>query len=72
MQTVYKSLEELPAILNIKDLQRLFCIGQVQAYQLVHSEGFPAIKIGASIKVPKHLLVGWINTSAAKGANNEC
>jgi hypothetical protein len=71
MQQIYKSIEELPAILTVKDLQRLFCIGQVQAYELARSEGFPAMKIGGSIKTPKHLLVKWIEEGARKGVRRE-
>lgn len=69
MQTVFKSIDELPAMLTVKDVRILFDIGQRQAYELVHTEGFPAIKLGTSIKVPKHLLVDWIADSAAKGVN---
>ena len=72
MQPVYKSLEELPAMLTVSDVRFLFDIGRRQAYELVHSEGFPTITIGTTLKVPKHLLVKWIDASAAKGANNPC
>ena len=71
MQMVFNSIEELPAMLSVKDLQQLFCIGQVQAYELTHSKGFPAMKVGGSIKIPKHLLVKWIEDGARKGVH-EC
>lgn len=71
MQQIYKSIDELPAMLTVKDVKILFCIGQAQAYELVHSEGFPAMKVGGSIKVPKHLLIDWIKTGTEKGVS-EC
>lgn len=71
MQQVYKTIDELPAMLTVKDVKILFCIGQAQAYELVHSEGFPAMKVGGSIKVPKHLLLDWIKLGTDKGVS-EC
>lgn len=71
MQQVYKSIDELPAMLTVKDVKILFCIGQAQAYELVHSEGFPAIKVGGSIKIPKHLLLNWISDGVERGVS-EC
>lgn len=57
---MYKDFEELPLHLTVKDIKTLFRIGQAQAYELVHSEGFPAIKVGGTIRVPKDLLIAWI------------
>lgn len=72
MQTVFKSLDDLPAMLAVKDVMQLFDMGRRQAYELVHSEGFPAINVGSSIKIPKHLLVGWVEAQAKKGVSNQC
>lgn len=72
MQKTYKSIEELPAMLTVKDIKILFCIGQAQAYELVHADGFPAMKVGGSIKVPKHLLMRWLEDGVKKGVGNQC
>lgn len=60
MAQIYKNIEELPAMLTVYQLRSFLGIGQRQAYELTHTEGFPAMKIGTSIKIPKHLLVDWI------------
>ncbi len=65
---MYKTLEELPAMLNVAHIKDLFGIGQRQAYELVHTEGFPILKIGTTIKIPKDNLIKWINKNAEKGA----
>lgn len=72
MQTYYKSMDELPAMLSVMDIKKLFDIGKKQAYELVHTEGFPAVKIGASIKIPKHMLIKWLEDSVKKGVGPEC
>jgi len=72
VQTVYKSMEELPAMLTVKDIKVLFSIGQKQAYELVHTEGFPAVKVGSSIKIPKYLLLKWLEDGVRKGVGATC
>ncbi|MFV0518478.1 MAG: helix-turn-helix domain-containing protein [Aminipila sp.] len=57
---MYKTFDDLPLYLTIKDLQKIFGIGQVQAYELAHSEGFPAMKVGGAIRIMKPLLIEWI------------
>ena len=71
MQQVFKTLDELPAMLTVMDIKVLFGIGKAQAYELVHSEDFPAMKVGGSIKVPKHRLLDWIDQNIEKGVR-EC
>lgn len=71
MQQIIKSLDELPAMLNVCDIKTVFGIGRRQAYELVHSEGFPVVKVGVILKIPKHLLVEWIDKTAKEGAG-EC
>ena len=41
-------------------------ISRAGAYELVHSEGFPALKIGNRIVVPKDKLREWIDTTTAQ------
>ena len=64
----FKDLEELPAMLTVAVVRGLFGIGQRQAYELVHTEGFPTLKIGTTIRIPKHLLDKWIKENLVKGA----
>lgn len=35
-------------------------ISRVNAYNLCHSEGFPTIRIGKRILIPKHRFLGWL------------
>ena len=41
-------------------------ISRARAYELVHSEGFPALKIGSRIVVPKDKLREWIDANTAQ------
>jgi len=41
-------------------------ISRAGAYELVHSEGFPALRIGNRIVVPKYKLREWIDANTAQ------
>ena len=60
MSKIYTSYDELPIMLSVPQLVALG-ISRSGAYALVRSEGFPALKIGSRIVVPKDKLQDWIN-----------
>lgn len=61
-QTVYKSCDELPLMLSVPEVAAVLGISRAGAYELVRSDGFPALKIGNRIVVPKEKFIGWIDT----------
>lgn len=40
-------------MLTVKDIKKYFHISINAAYNIIHSKGFPAIRIGNSIRVPR-------------------
>lgn len=65
-ECTYKSFDELPLMLNVVQVAAVLGISRAGAYELVHSEGFPALKIGSRIVVPKDKLQEWIDTNTAQ------
>lgn len=63
----YKSMDDLPLMLTPYDLRDFLGKGLRQTYQLIHSEGFPALQDGPNIKIPKWLLIEYINDKVRKG-----
>lgn len=49
-----------------QDIQKIFMCGKNQAYNLIHSSGFPKIQINRKIYVPKDKLEKWINGNTGK------
>ena len=41
-------------------------ISRAGTYELVRAEGFPALKIGSRIVVPKEKFLGWIDAQMAR------
>ena len=60
-QTVYKSYDELPLMLSVPEVAAVLGISRAGAYELVRSDGFPALKIGGRIVVPKEKFIEWID-----------
>ena len=62
----YSSFNELPLMLNVVQVAAVLGISRAVAYELVHSEGFPALKIGSRIVVPKDRLREWIDANTTQ------
>lgn len=58
---MYKSIEQYPDVLEVKDIQQILRIGRRQAYELIHSKQFHSVKIGKSIKISKQVFTEWLN-----------
>ena len=65
-ECTYKSFDELPLMLNVVQVAAVLGISRAGAYELVHGEEFPALKIGSRIVVPKDKLREWINANTAQ------
>lgn len=65
-ESTYKNYDELPLTLNVVQVAAVLGISRAGAYELVHSEGFPTLKIGSRIVVPKDKLQEWIDANTAQ------
>ena len=59
--TKFKNYEDLPLTLTVPAVGEVLGISRASAYELVRSKGFPSIRIGTRILVPKDKLIAWIN-----------
>lgn len=60
-QLIYKNYDELPLMLSVKELATVLGIGRTSAYELTKTKGFPSIKIGSRVVIPKEKLIEWID-----------
>lgn len=65
-ECTYKNYDELPLMLNVVQAAAVLGTSRAGAYELVHSEGFPTLKIGSRIVVPKDKLWEWIDANTAQ------
>ena len=66
MRSQFTSYEQLPITLTADHIAAVLGISRAGAYELVHSEGFPALKIGSRIVVPKDRLREWIDANTTQ------
>lgn len=65
-ECTYKNYDELPLMLNVVQVAAVLGISRAGAYELVHGEEFPALKIGSRIVVPEDKLREWIDVNTAQ------
>ena len=61
----YRSYDELPLMLSVADVSAVLGISRAGAYELVKTDGFPSMKLGARIIVPKEEFVSWIKRQSS-------
>lgn len=63
-KTKYTNYDDLPLMLSVLDVTSVLDISRAGAYELVRSDGFPSLRIGSRIVVPKEKFIDWINANA--------
>jgi len=57
---------ETEKVLTVKDIQAIFGCGKNQAYEIVHSNGFPRIKIGRRYYIYQKAFTEWLEKNQNK------
>ena len=55
------SYDQLPVALNAIQVASVLGISRAGAYNLMRSEGFPTLRVGSRMIVPKDKLLAWLN-----------
>lgn len=55
---------ELPAVLHMRHVQEILGVSRVVAYELTHRRGFPVVRIGRCIRVPRDAFLRWLEQQA--------
>ena len=66
MEKQFKTYDDLPLMLSVQDVSTVLGIARAGAYELVKSEGFPAMSIGSRIIVPKEDFILWIKQKVSE------
>lgn len=59
-ESVYTSYDELPLFLNAETVAKLLGISISSSYELMHEKGFPSLRIGSRLIVPKEKFRQWV------------
>lgn len=56
----------VPIVYTVPEIAALLGINRVSAYELAKQEGFPAVRIGRRIVIPKEAFFRWLEKEAKK------
>lgn len=59
-ESVYKTYDELPLFLNAEIVARVLGVSPSSGYELMHEQGFPSLRIGSRIVIPKEAFIRWV------------
>lgn len=65
MKNNVTSYDQLPLALSAEEVAQVLGISRANAYALMHSKGFPTLKIGKRMTVPKDKLMEWMEKQLA-------
>lgn len=66
---MYQNYESLPSVMNAEQVASTLGISRAGAYQLLHRESFPTLRIGKRMLVPKDKFLRWIDENTGGNAN---
>ena len=59
-ESVYTAYEDLPLFLTAETVAKLLGISISSSYELKHEKGFPSLRIGSRLIVPKEKFCAWV------------
>ena len=66
-ESQFKDYNELPLFLNAELVAKVLGVSPSSAYELMHEPGFPILKIGNRMVVPKEKFIQWVEQNTAGG-----
>ena len=59
-ESTYKHYDELPLFLNAAMVAQVLGISPSSSYALLHSKGFPTLRAGGRMVVPRDQFIAWV------------
>ena len=60
-ESSYKSYDDLPLFINAETVAKALGVSISSAYDLPHEPGFPVLKVGSRMVVPKEKFITWVS-----------
>ena len=65
--SAYKNYDDLPLFLNASLVATVLGVSPSSGYELMHEPGFPVLKIGNRMVVPKEKFIQWVEQNTTGG-----
>ncbi len=61
----FTNIDNLPLVLTPMDIAAVLGISRNTAYEVIHSKGFPVIKVGKQYRVHRERFFHWLDSQTA-------
>ena len=65
----FRDYSELPLFLNAELVAKVLGVSPSSGFELMHEPGFPVLKIGSRMVVPKEKFIQWVEQNRGGGVN---
>ena len=65
-ESSYKSFDDLPLFLNAETAAALLGVSISSMYELMHEKGFPVLRVGSRLVIPKDKRRAWVEQNTGK------
>ena len=66
-ESVYKTYDDLPLFLNVNLVAQVLGVSTSTAYEVMHEPGFPVLRVGSRMVVPKEQFIRWVTEGTEGG-----
>ena len=66
-QSIYKHYDELPLFLNSETEAKVLGVSPSSGYEHMHQPGFPVLRVGSRMVVPKEQFIRWVEEHTERG-----
>ena len=66
-ESEYRSYDDLPLFLNSATVAKVLGVSPSSGYELMHKPGFPVLRIGNRMVVPKEQFIQWVKEHTGGG-----
>lgn len=63
----YKNYDDLPLFLNANLVAQVLGVSPSSGYELMHEPGFPVLRVGSRMVVPKEQFIRWVTEHTEGG-----
>ena len=65
-QSTYNTYDDLPLFLNAETAAALLGVSISSMYELMHEKGFPVLRVGSRLVIPKDKLRAWVEQNTGE------
>jgi hypothetical protein len=65
----FRDYSELPLFLDAELVAKVLGVSPSSGFELMHEPGFPVLKIGSRMVVPKEKFIQWVEQNSGGGVN---